>query len=292
MKLLSVVILTYNSNKDIINCIDSIYKYCDLQEEQIEIIIVDNSKMDVYEEMKSSVKEKFGEKIIFIKNNENKGYGQGNNVGIKAASAKYICIVNPDVIFVTPMFKKVLNSFSKDKNIALIGGRQHGGMDVSFWIRPEYDFFVITAPLGAIMNKINCYFQKYFYLSGALLFVDKEKFEEIGMFDENLFLYCEESDITKRILNAGYKTVFRKEFEYKHLIDDREAVSDRNFNFLTDSLKKYFKKYHFNFERHIKLKILSYNILKVLYKIFGKTERYHQSVFYLKKYSELQYNLN
>ena len=63
------------------------------------------------------------------------------------------------------------------------------------------------------------------FLSGAFLLLDKTRFEKIGMFDENIFLYCEESDITKRALQHGYSTDFLSDVTYDHLIDDREKLN-------------------------------------------------------------------
>lgn len=49
--------------------------------------------------------------------------------------------MNPDVLFVKPIFQEALNMFNVNENLAMIGGKQLGGGDISYWIRPEYDFF-------------------------------------------------------------------------------------------------------------------------------------------------------
>lgn len=270
MKVISFVIVTYHSQKDIVNCIDSIYKTADIPHEKIEIIVVENGSKEAFEETKNLIKNRFSEFVLMHHNSENGGYGQGNNIGVKLATAEIIAIVNPDVVFVRQMFAEVLEIFKKDDSIALIGGNQRGGDDMSFWIRPEYDFFIFTAPLSRILNKMNIYFEKFFFLSGALLFIDKEKFEKIGGFDEKIFMYCEESDIINRLFKEKYKTVYKKEFIYKHLIDDRTETSDSNLSILLKSYKYYLEKHKFSYNGFLKRRILSLKVMIFVYKMFNK----------------------
>lgn len=289
MKSLSVIILTYLSNSDIINCIQSVIQQSDIPSDQLEIIVVDNSPMEVFLEMEQLIKKEFGDLINVIKNTDNKGFGQGNNVGIRASKGRYVCVANPDILFLRPMFKKVLELFQQDKDLALIGGKQFGGRDVSFLNRMEYDFFIITAPLFNVLNKLNIYIEKYSYLSGALLFMDKQKFEEIGLFDESIFLCCEEADITKRFLNKSYKTKFVKNFEYKHLIDDRTGVSsENNFKYNYDAAKIYLEKNNYSFRWFLTKKIISYHIIAFCYRLLGRKEDVAKNKLYLSRFQKMK----
>ncbi|MBD3905442.1 glycosyltransferase family 2 protein [Chryseobacterium sp. Ch-15] len=285
---LSIIIVTYNSLQYIFNCIESIYEFNDLEEGEFEIIIVDNSSSENFSEMSRLLFDKYKNKIHLIRNKENKGFGQGNNVGIKIAKGKYICLANPDILFRVPVFKKVLKLFNERKYLAMIGGKQIGGRNSSFLNRPEYDFFVFTATLSDFLNRINLYFQNYFYLSGALLFIDKEKFIEIGLFDENMFLYFEESDITKRFLRKSYSTMFVKEFTYDHLIGDRGITNTSVFDIEIDSVKKYCLKYHYNFKSFVNRKIISYRIMIFCYIFLGKNDKVKRSRIYLNRFLKLK----
>ncbi|MPS72107.1 MAG: glycosyltransferase [Chryseobacterium sp.] len=288
MKLLSIIILTYHSNNDIINCIESLLKYSDIPEEKLEIIIVDNSPMEVFLEMEKMVQTIYGNRVIIIKNIENKGFGQGNNVGIRASKGKYICVSNPDILFMSPMFKNTVDMFENDKDLALIGGKQLGGRNVSFLNRMEYDFFVITAPLYALLNKLDIYTEKYSYLSGALLFMDKSKFEEIGLFDENIFLCCEEADITKRFLDKNYKTKFRKDFVYKHLVEGRGISTERGFYYNYEAAKIYLEKNNYSFNWFLTKKIISYRIIKFVYTLLGRKEDTEKNRLYLSRFQKMK----
>jgi len=287
MKKISVVIVTYNSLHDIENCISSIHHQNDLLENEIEIIIVDNSSENVFNEMKQIISPQYRD-IIFIHNPTNGGYGQGNNIGISVASSRIVCIANPDIILQQPMFRKTIDLFSNDKNLALVGGKQIGGMDMSFWIRPEYEFFLCTTPIMMILNKINLYLERFCFLSGALLFVDKEKFNQIGLFDDHIFLYREESDVTKRLLEKKFSTKFEKKFIYKHLIDDRTEVSDFSFREEINSTRYYLNKFNYSFDKFYAQRLFSYRILKCLYLITGKKNAYNKTVQILNRFKKIK----
>ena len=95
MKKLSLIILTYNSEKDIYDCLNSVYKYNDIGD-YLEIIVVDNNS-DNYIQMQKNIMTQYPD-VQIIANHKNGGYGQGNNLGIRAASAPIVSIMNPDGI--------------------------------------------------------------------------------------------------------------------------------------------------------------------------------------------------
>ena len=288
MKSLSIIIVTYNSQKDILNCLSSIFETSDIPREAIDIIVIDNSSKEVFIETEELIISQYGTEINIIHNSKNGGYGQGNNFGIQNAKAEVICIVNPDVIFLKPIFQEALNMFNVNERLAMIGGKQFGGGDISYWIRPEYDFFLFTAPISKILNKFNIYLQKYFYLSGALLFVSKTKFLEIGGFDEKMFMYCEEADITKRFLQKNYETSYRKDFHYQHLIDERSEAGEMSLKFLINSYKIYFPKFDFNYSGFMRRRIFTFKALMLFGKLFGKKELHNKNLKYFEIFRKLQ----
>lgn len=284
---LAIVIVTYNSLDYIIDCIKSIHHTCDIPSDKIEIIVVDNSSFDVFLKTKELILKFFGSTIQIIHNDKNGGYGQGNNVGIKAATAPYVLVMNPDVILLKPEFKKVLTLFQNNSDLAMIGGKQLGGKNISFWNLPEYDFFLLTAPFSLFLNKLNIFLSKFFYLSGALLYIDKSKFEEIGLFDDKFFLYCEESDIQKRFKKYNYTVRFEKDIIYNHLVDDRDDVSEKSFNFLMNSTKLYMKKNNLNFTAFLKRKILAYKLMFLIYNVLSKKDQANKTEMYLERFKNL-----
>lgn len=281
---LSLIILTYNSSGLIKACLDSVYQYNDLEPGELEIIVVDNSGDEEKIKLESILADYPA--ILYIKNS-NKGYGQGNNVGIKKSKGSIISVMNPDVLLIKPIFKEVLKKFNADAQLAMLGGKQLGHLDTSFFIRPEKEFFIITLFLGLFFNKINYYHQNFMFLSGAFLFFDKKKFEEIGLFDEQIFLYCEEPDATKRFLKKGYRTSFEKEMTYRHLIDGRNDLSDFTFNAGIASSSYYFKKFNMNYSFFLKQKVFSFKLKYHLHKLLKQNEKAQSSLFFFNKFREV-----
>lgn len=244
---ISIIIVTYNSQALISDCLQSILDYADISLDEIEIIVVDNSSGENAEELKSMVDNHSVAKKIktkYIHNVANLGYGQGNNIGIFNSTGDIVCIMNPDVRFTEPLFKDVLLKF-EDSNLALLGYKQTGGFDYSFYMKPELKS-AFSGWKMKLLNKRDSFNPKKHYLSGAFFFIDKNKFSQIGMFDEKIFMYFEEPDIAKRIDEKKYTILYEKSKKYIHLVGDRTAWSERAFTSEMNSLKYYLTKYNFD----------------------------------------------
>lgn len=229
-KILSIVIVTYNSERDIYNCIDAILAHNTLGE-ALEIIVVDNHSADFATTAKT-LRERYPD-IVLLENPRNGGYGQGNNIGIQAAKASIVAIVNPDVRWTKPIMDEMLRMFD-DPKVALVGCRQmddetHAASAIH--MIPNATGF--EKSIGKmIVNRLGCYCQSRMYLSGACFFVRKAVMEAIGGFDEQIFLYSEENDIRYRILalHQGYQIRYRHDLSYIHQSEHRpfsEATEKR-----------------------------------------------------------------
>lgn len=226
MKKLSIIIVTYNSEKDIYECLDTIYSHCDIPIKELEVIIVDNNSTDC-DTMFNKLKTLWGEDIILIKNSSNGGYGQGNNVGIRQCSAPVVLIMNPDVRLVCPIFRKAINLFSKNKNMCILGMKQWLTLEEpsnnSFTCTYRMNGYLSTI-LSALCTRLDFYIAKYMHFSGSCFFINKAMFEAVGLFDENVFLYGEEDDIHYRLMHRfkDCKMKYDKSLRYLHLTKERQ----------------------------------------------------------------------
>lgn len=226
MKKLSIIIVTYNSEKDIYECLDTIYSHCDIPIKELEVIIVDNNSTDC-DTMFNKLKTLWGEDIILIKNSSNSGYGQGNNVGIRQCSAPVVLIMNPDVRLVCPIFRKAINLFSKNKNMCILGMKQWLTLEEpsnnSFTCTYRMNGYLSTI-LSALCTRLDFYIAKYMHFSGSCFFINKAMFEAVGLFDENVFLYGEEDDIHYRLMHRfkDCKMKYDKSLRYLHLTKERQ----------------------------------------------------------------------
>lgn len=200
MKSLSIIIVTYQSEHDIYDCLDSVWQFCDIPRADLEVIIVDNSQD--CEPMFSKLRNRYGQDITLIHNTHNGGYGQGNNVGIRQATAPVIMIMNPDVRLCQPLFKTALEAFKQDSQLCMYGMKQLLSATVKSPLSFDCSRFIngyLIPFVSSLCNKFNLYVPSLMYLAGSCFFVSKTKFEAVGLFDEDIFMYGEEDDIHHRI---------------------------------------------------------------------------------------------
>lgn len=280
-KVISIVIVTYNSSQLIHECLQSIYDYNDIGD-SLEIIVVDNNSKDITE-LNNILASDFPE-VKLINNYHNGGYGQGNNVGIKESTGNYILIMNPDARFKEPILKKSIK-LMRNKNLALLGMKQwvsNRKRGVSF----RFDNYTMPSLLRILLTKIfntlDIYIASKMYLVGACFFLDKDKFFAVDLFDERIFMYNEESDIRNRILNNyGSKSIYYcKDLNFIHLSDNRpfSFITDKR---IIDSLIYYVKKYNLNIIKVLKSKRAE---KKYLY--------YTNLIFKKKRIKEIQESIN
>ncbi len=145
-----------------------------------------------------------------------------------------------------------------------------GARNISFYLRPEYEFHLLTTPLMLILNRLNIFSAYLMFPSGAFLFVRRSAFEQISCFDEKIFMYCEEVDISRRLLKKGYKIKVDYAIPYRHLIDERQYMSDFTFREAFKATAYYFRKFNLNFQRFIWQKKISLTVLSWIFKILAQ----------------------
>ena len=225
MKRLSIIIVTYNSEKDIFDCISSIKQWSDIPFDELELIIVDNNSRNtdsIFEQLRLL----YGNDIVLVKNTHNGGYGQGNNMGIRRATAPVILIMNPDVRMMEPVFKTALDAFDHWKDLSIYGMKQMLSATVpsnnSFCCAYTVNGYLQTI-MTSIGNRFDYYLPRYMHFSGSCFFIKKEMFEQVGLFDETIFMYGEEEDIHYRMRKSGFKQmIYNPKLHYIHLTKERE----------------------------------------------------------------------
>lgn len=224
-KRLSIIILTYNSEKDIYPCLESVYQHNDIGE-GLEVIVVDNQSRE-FAIMQQEITQRYPE-VITTRNTHNGGYGQGNNVGIRMAQAPVVAIMNPDVRLMQPIFAAALQALQNDT--IMCGGKQmHTPTQLGWSYAFDYNAMsYLQVPLRNIYKRFDYYDYRHMYLSGAFFFIKKECFEQIGMFDEQIFMYGEECDIHLRLRKAfPQKKIQFLSIPYLHLSAERPFEEKR-----------------------------------------------------------------
>lgn len=202
----SVIIVTYNTLRMTNECISSIVeKTTDVS---YEIILVDNASKDGSKDFFSS-----DNRITYIYNDENFGFGKANNIGAKVAKGKYLFFLNSDTYFLNnALFHFFKHAEENNSNVIGFWGTQlkdkEGNVNGNGSTFPSIRKSLMLA--AHIKPKEVGYreepFEPYFvdYVLGADMFTSKHVFDELGGFDEDFFMYYEESDIMRRGARLGY----------------------------------------------------------------------------------------
>ena len=180
---LTVVIVTFKSEAKISNCLSSIPK-------EIPVIVVENSNN---EKFKNEIKSKYAN-VHCVLTGENKGYSVANNIGLSKVKTKFALVLNPDTILDKSAINNFLITANRNKDFWLIGPASDQMVDMDF-------------------NKENL--KEVENLKGFAIFFNLSKFEN-KFFDENFFLFFEEIDLCKKVINNKGKIYLDKDIIIKH----------------------------------------------------------------------------
>lgn len=266
-KRLSIIILTYNSEKDIYPCLESVYQHNDIGE-GLEVIVVDNQSRD-FAIMQQEITQRYPE-VIITRNTHNGGYGQGNNVGIRMAQAPVVAIMNPDVRLMQPIFAAALQALQNDT--IMCGGKQmHTPTQLGWSYAFDYNAMsYLQVPLRNIYKRFDYYDYRHMYLSGAFFFIRKECFEQIGMFDEQIFMYGEECDIHLRLRKVFPKKKIKfLPIPYLHLTADR-PFEEKRYRQLINADLYVCRKHELSVAHYLRIRLFALRLCLLRCKLQGR----------------------
>lgn len=215
---LSIIIPSYNTSALLERCLTSIVTSLQESDVSYEVIVVDNVSTDGSPELVS----KIFPQVHLLCNTENVGYGKANNQAIKIAKGEYVLLLNSDIVVQNDAIS-VLYGFIKTKSRSFTGGKlfnEDGSAQAS--CGPFY-----TIPIVALMlfAKGDYWGATRFspvttrsvdWVSGACLMGQRRAFEEIGFFDEGIFMYMEDIDFLYRARRKGYGVFFYSDARFTH----------------------------------------------------------------------------
>jgi len=225
---LSVVIVTYNSSRFIVPCINSILK-SSYPKDKVEIIVVDNAS----EDNTVSVINQAYPQIRCIKNEKNIGFAMANNIGIKKTSGKYVLLLNPDtrveektLLSMVSFMESHAEGAVATCKVLLTNGELDDASHRGF-PTPLNALFYFTG-LGTIFPNssfFNGYHLGYKSLNetheidscvGAFMMIRRSVGDSIGWLDEDYFWYGEDIDFCYRVKMKGWKVYFVPYYSVVH----------------------------------------------------------------------------
>jgi len=230
---ISASIVTYENKKEIL-C-EAINSFLN-SKMNIKLYIIDNSPTD---QIKSWLDH--DPRIEYLFNNKNIGFGAAHNLIMKDHTklGRYHLVLNPDIKFSPGTLEELYQFMEQNPDIGNIMPKilyPNGELQYLCKLLPTpKDWFIrMFIPIKSIRERNNYRFEMRFtnyneimnvpYLSGCFMFLRKKVIETIGLFDEGIFMYGEDTDLNRRIYRK-YKTVY---FPKVSIIHNFEKGSHRN----------------------------------------------------------------
>ena len=255
---ITFVIVTYKSEKVIYECINSLPK-------ESNKIVIENSKNI---KLKEELENKYDNIEVII--NENIGMGASNNIGIKRSKTKYAYIINPDVKFNNNTLENLFKAAESISDFAIISPINS---DANY---PNYKKSNDSKTIDENIISVD-------YVDGFSMLINKEKIQEENFFDENFFLYLENTELCLRVKKNDQNIYIIKNSIINHMGESSIVSKDleylRNWHWMWS--KFYFnKKYygHINALSKVMLNLLSGMFKYVLYSILFNA---HKKKIYL-----------
>jgi hypothetical protein len=220
----SVVIVSWNTKQHLLNCISSLANQSGIKE----VIVVDNGSTDGSPE---AVEKQFPQ-VKLIRNKENLGFAKANNIGMRASTGRYLCLINSDVIVQNGCIEKLAEFMDANPSVGISGPKilnPDGSLRVSCRHFPSiWNNLCQVLGFNKLFPKSVFFsepFMKYWAhdemrkvdaLSGCFWMVRRKALDEVGLLDEDFFFYGEDVDWCRRFHKAGWDVVFYPQAEIIH----------------------------------------------------------------------------
>jgi GT2 family glycosyltransferase len=213
---ISVLIVNYNTAQLVKKCIESLLSQ---QGVNFEIIVIDNNSQD----NSVTVLQQFMPRITFVANSDNKGFGKANNQAFALSQGRIIFMLNPDAVCTTDKdLQRVVQFMDEHTQYGLVGTRIiNDNQQLEETVYKHYphqkqtrvDFSDLPGVIATVL--------------GASMVTKREVFQKVNGFDEDFFLYGEETDLCLRIRQAGYSIGYCESVTVQHVGSASEKGNPR-----------------------------------------------------------------
>jgi len=317
----SIIILNWNRSNDTIECLESLYQinysnynvilvdnaseneslqkireYCNGKinvESNFFMYKKENKPIELFEyskeesEAMDDLQERYtnltsNRKLILLKNDENYGFAEGNNVGLRFAlkilNSDYILLLNNDTVVEGNFLTELVELAESDDVIGFVGPKTYfyneknvlqvaGGAEVDLKHCETHEIGFKEVDDGSYDN----YYEPD-YIGGSCILTKKKVIEEIGILDSNFFMYWEDADWCFSGFEHGYKCgyAFKSRIWHKY-----GTASDEPFKmYYLNRNRLYFMRKHTNKNQYISFLIyfIPFTIFESLYQLIRKRD--------------------
>jgi GT2 family glycosyltransferase len=274
----SIIIVNWNTRDILRDCLSSVYD----QTHGIffELTVIDNASSDGSAAM---VQNEFPD-VILIKNIENVGFAAANNQGMRISKGRYVLLLNPDTIVLEEAIQKTISFSDNHPDIGVLGCQvwlnEHEIQQTCFSFPTLFSLTLQQAGLQRIFSNSKFIARSNYgwwerlnqmdveVVSGMYMLVKREAIDQVGLMDEDYFVYAEETDWCYRFWKAGWRCVFTPEARIIHLDGGSKStgqISIKMYVQMQKSMLIFFKKQR-GYGSWVYLKIIF--IISMLFRYF------------------------
>lgn len=223
---LSVIIVNYNVKYYLDQCIRSVLRAFEEMNTPAEIIVVDNHSADgSVDYLEQRYPQKLFPMVRFVRSAHNLGFARANNIAIRQSRGEYVLLLNPDTIVGEDALKASVDFMDVHEDAGVVGVRMLGAqgrraMESRRGLpTPMVSFFKMLGfcnrwPHHRLFGK---YYMGYLpwdepsqieVVSGAYCMLRRKALDEVGLLDEDFFMYGEDIDLSYRVLKGGYHNYY------------------------------------------------------------------------------------
>lgn len=223
---LSVIIVNYNVKYYLDQCIRSVLRAFEEMNNPAEIIVVDNHSADgSVDYLEQRYPQKLYPMVRFVRSAHNLGFARANNIAIRQSRGEYVLLLNPDTIVGEDALKASVGFMDAHEDAGAVGVRMLGAqgrraMESRRGLpTPMVSFFKMLGfcnrwPHHRLFGK---YYMGYLpwdepsqieVVSGAYCMLRRKALDEVGLLDEDFFMYGEDIDLSYRVLKGGYHNYY------------------------------------------------------------------------------------
>ncbi|MEN6552618.1 MAG: glycosyltransferase family 2 protein [Methanobacterium sp.] len=324
----TIIIINFNGWKDTIECLESVYK---VHYPYFSVVLVDNNSNDeslskIREYCKGELKvasqyfdynpenkpiflQEFdndekdinfknlnkndSNHLILIKNKENYGFAEGNNVGIRFSlnnlDPEYILLLNNDTVVGKNFLDEMVKTGENEREIGILGPKIYfydkpdviwsAGCKISWKLSRGIQIGTNELDTGQFDER-----KEVEYVSGSAFLIKTEIIQKIGFMDDEYFLYFEETDWTLRANQAGYKSLYIPNAQVWHKVSQSGGGMSKptGLYYITRNrwifMKKWAKKRDYAF--FVIYQIIGFFILPVMLSIYYRNQKLFSTYYH------------
>ena len=254
---LSVIIVNYNVSAFLEQALASALKA--MRGIEGEIYVVDNHSVDNSVAM---VKERFPQ-VKLIENADNVGFARANNQAIRVSTGEYVLLLNPDTLVEEDTFEKCIRFMDETPDCGGLGVKMVDGQGrflpeskrgIPYPSASFYKLFGLSK-LFPKSKKFGAYHATYIgedetheveVLAGAFMMMRRSVLDQVGLLDEDYFMYGEDIDLSYRILKGGYKNYYFPQTRIIHYKGESTKKGSLNYVYIFYKAMQIFARKHFS----------------------------------------------